>query len=132
MDLERRIERIERRLNSRAPGQCDILDVVNRLIETPAGELVPGEPELDPDTLRIYYAFVLANLSFARERPEFYTQADLEDWQTRELHAESLVEALERQDPTCDVRAAAECSKRTWLAGLRQYYTGEAQDCIPM
>jgi len=74
--------------------------------------------------LRIYYAFILANLSFARERPEFYTEADLEEWQARERHAESLVEALECQDETCDIRAAAGSSKRVWVNGLRYQCTG--------
>jgi hypothetical protein len=134
MNLRRRIEKIERRVSVDVQSQngADPLLAVDALLATPVDKLAAGEPELDPNALRIYLAFVLAHLVYAGERPEVYSQADLDEWQARREHAESLVEALERQDPACDVRAAAESSKRVWLTGLRQVFTGEATDQIPM
>ena len=119
MNLRKRVERIEGQMNLLPREEADPLTIVDELLETPVDELVPGKPDLDPHTLRAYYGLVLAFLSYSRERPEFYTETDLEQWQARKRHAESLVEILDAQDPTSDVRAVAEVSKRVWLTGVR-------------
>lgn len=87
---------------------------------------------MDPHDLWFYYVITLAHLSFSRERPEFYSKADLKKWQARKQHAESLVAVLEEQGCTYDVRADAEGSKRTWVNAVRYQFTGEQKDRIPL
>jgi len=132
MNLRRRIERIERQLDRQPKEQEDGPSVVDRLLVTPIDELTPREPELDPRALTMYYSFTLAHLSFSRERPEFYSGADLDQWRARQRHAESLVEALEERDETCDIRAHSVVTMRVCLVHVRYQFTGEVRDQIPV
>jgi len=132
MNLRSRIEKIERQVQLQLQEDEGPCAAAERLLATPLDELVPGEPTLDPHNLWFYYVIPLAYLSFSRERPEYYTQADLKEWRARKRHAESLVEVLEEQGCTYDVRARAEGSIRTWVNAVRYQFTGEQKDQIPL
>jgi hypothetical protein len=96
--LAKRIEGIERRIEGLTARDRVPLDKMFALLETPPEALTPGEPELESHPLRLYCAAIEGWLSFARERPELFTEADVEEWQARREHAESLLEASEDQD----------------------------------
>jgi len=130
--LSRRIGKIEQQITSQAPDEEEPLHAVDRLLDTPPSELVPGEPDLEAREVRFYYAWTLAHLSFAREQPKFYEEADLKEWEARRQHAESLVAAAEQEDETCDIRSSSEVSERVIVNGLRTYYSGVREDRIPL
>ena len=129
--LTKRIEGIERRIEGLAVRDRDPLDRVYALLETPPsapGGLTPGEPELESRPLRMYCAAIEGWLSFARERPELFTEADVEEWQARRRHAESLLEASDDED---EVRSELSGSIRVWANAWRFHYTGEQRDRLP-
>lgn len=123
--LAKRIEGIERRIEGLTARDRDPLDKMYALLETPPEALTPGEPELESHPLRLYCAAIEGWLSFARERPELFTEADVEEWQARREHAESLLEASEDQD---EVRLHLSGSIRVWANAWRFHYTGEQRD----
>lgn len=130
--MAKRIDSIERRIEGLTAREADPLDKVYALLETPPEALTPGEPELESDPLRMYCATIEGWLSFARERPELFGEADLEEWQARRRHAESLLEASEDRD---DIRSCLSGDRsgsiRNWANAWRLHYTGENRDRLP-
>lgn len=98
------------------------------MLETPPEALTPGLPGMEPHPLRMYCAAVEGWLSFAREQPELFTEADLEEWQARRRHAESLLEASDDED---EVRSGLSGSIRVWANAWRFHHTGEQRDRLP-
>jgi hypothetical protein len=129
----RRIDKVERQVRAQSDeAMKDPISDVDRLLAIPVDALVSGEPTLAPDSVRIYRAVTLAHLSFARERPELYTDARVDDWRARSVHAESLLEALEEQDGECEIREDTPISVRLVVNALRQHHTGVFEDREPL
>ncbi len=124
--MAKRIDGIERRIEGRTAREADPLDRVYALLETPPEALTPGKPDLESDPLHMYCAAIEGWLSFARERPELFT--DVEEWQARRRHAESLLEASEDED---EIRSHLSGSIRVWANAWRLHYTGEYRDRLP-
>jgi len=131
MNLRRRIERIERQAHALADGEAEdrrIVSIVGTLLKTPVEELGPADPRLAHNALIAYYAWTLAELHFAQERPEFYSDANLEEWRARKRHAESLVAATEREDKTGAIGPVVDGVRRVFVAALRDRDAGAQKD----
>lgn len=130
--MAKRIDAIERRIEGLTAREADPLNEVYALLETPPEALTPGEPELESDPLRMYCAAIEGWLSFVRERTELFTEADVEEWQARRDHAESLLEGSEDRD---EIRSCLSGdlsgSIRVWANAWRLHYTGEYRDRLP-
>lgn len=133
--MAKRIEGIERRIEGLTAREADALDRVYALLETPPEDLTPGEPELESHPLRMYCAAIEGWLSFARERPELFSTADVEEWQTRRDHAESLLNAIEDVEDQDELRSCLRDDRsgsiRVWVNAWRFHYTGEYRDRLP-
>ena len=135
MNLRRRIERIEQQVDALVDSEEDdgvVVRSVDTLLKSPVDELVRAEPQLARNALIAYYAWSLAELHFAREQPEFYSDAQLQEWRTRKRHAESLVAAAQREGKACDIRPVVDGVRGVFVAALRDHYGDAPKNGVPL